>query len=145
MIHLEDVTPDNWRLDLSVGEDQRQFVSDSFKIMARAFAYRNNRSRAYVICEDEIPIGMAMYYDLDEWKAYDFSQFFIDQRYQRKGYGLNAAQTILDEMIADGKYDRVVLCYIDGNDAAKRMYEKLGFRHTGDADDDEIIMEKQLR
>ena len=145
MIHLEDVTPDNWRLDLSVGEDQRQFVSDSFKILARAFAYRNNRSRAYVIYEDEIPIGMAMYYDLDEWKAYDFSQFFIDQRYQRKGYGLNAAQTILDEMIADGKYDRVVLCYIDGNDAAKRMYEKLGFRHTGDADDDEIIMEKQLR
>lgn len=45
-------------------------------------------------------------------------------------------------MKADGKYDRVVLCYINGDEAAKNLYEKLGFHHTGQADEDEIIMEK---
>ncbi|MBQ7076604.1 MAG: GNAT family N-acetyltransferase [Lachnospiraceae bacterium] len=145
MIHLENVTPDNWRLGLSVSEDQKEFVSDSAGILARAYAYRGDRSKAYVIYDDETPVGMAMYHDLDVWHAYDFSQFFIDQRYQRKGYGLKSAQLILDDMKADGKYDRVVLCYIDGDDAAKCLYEKLGFTHTGEEDEDEIIMEKFLR
>ncbi len=145
MIHLETITPDNWRLGLSVSEEQQEFVSDNAGILARAYAYRNDRSRAYVIYDDEVPVGMAMYHDLDEWKAYDFSQFFIDQHYQRKGYGIKAAQLILDEMKADGKYDRVVLCYIDGDDAAKCLYEKLGFSLTGEADEEEIIMEKILR
>ena len=43
------------------------------------------------------------------------------------------------------KYGRVVLCYIEGDDPARKLYEKLGFRHTGEADGNEIIMEKLLR
>lgn len=134
MIRLVTITPDNWRLGLTVREDQYDYVSDSSGILARAYAYRDNRSQAFVI-----------YDDLDDWKAYDFSQFFIDHRYQRKGYGLKAAEMILEKMKADGKYDRVVLCYINGDEAAKNLYEKLGFHHTGQEDEDEIIMEKILR
>lgn len=145
MIHLEIVTPDNWRLGLEVREDQRNYVSNSSGILARAYAYRNSRSQAYVIYDDDVPVGMAMYHDLDDWKAYDFSQFFIDQRYQRKGFGQKAAELILGKMKADGKYDKAVLCYIDGDEAAKTLYEKLGFHHTGQADEDEIVMEILLR
>ena len=43
-------------------------------------------------------------------------------------------------MKADGKYSKVVLCYIQGNQAAKHLYEKIGFAETG-RDEDEIIME----
>ena len=145
MIHLETITPDNWRLGLSVREDQRKYVSDSSGILARAYANRNDRSQAFIIYDDDVPVGMAMYHDLDEWSAYDFSQFFIDHRYQRKGYGLTAAELILEKLKADGKYNKVVLCYIDGDDAAKNLYEKLGFHHTGEADGNEIIMEMLLR
>jgi diamine N-acetyltransferase len=145
MIHLETVTPENWRLGLSVRDDQRSFVSDSAGILARAYAYREDRSQAFVIYNDDLPVGMAMYHDLDDWKAYDFSQFFIDQRYQGKGFGHEAAAQILQMMKEDGQYDKVVLCYIDGDDAARKLYEKLGFIHTGEADGDEIIMELRLR
>ena len=48
-------------------------------------------------------------------------------------------------MRQDGKYDKVYLCYIEGDDAAKRLYEKLGFHHTGEAWEDEITMEMELR
>ncbi|MDE7280222.1 MAG: hypothetical protein K2N36_00580 [Ruminiclostridium sp.] len=44
----------------------------------------------------------------------------------------------------DGKYDRVELCYIEGNDAARKLYEKLGFSLTGNCEDDEIVMAKML-
>ena len=141
MIRLETITPENWRPGLSVREDQRSFVSDSAGILARAYAYRENRSQAYVIYNEDLPVGMAMYHDLEDLKAYDFSQFFIDQRYQGNGFGYEAARQILQIMKSDGKYDKVVLCYIEGNDAARRLYEKLGFHLTGDADGDEIIME----
>ena len=145
MIRLEPITPDNWRPDLHVREDQRCFVSDCSRILARAYAYREHRSRAFLICRDDTPVGMALYHDIEEWQAYDFSQLFIDQRYQGCGCGEEASRLILQAMREDGRYDRVVLCYIEGNTAARRLYEKLGFTHTGERDDDEIIMELRLR
>ena len=144
-IRLEEIDPENWRLGLKVSEAQKNYVSDSAKLLARAYAYRKSRSNAFVIYNDDIPVGMALYYDLDEMNAYDFSQLFIDERYQRKGFGIEAARQIIEMMERDGKFDKVVLCYIDGNEAAKKLYEKLGFKLTGECDEDEIVMEKRLR
>lgn len=144
MIRLVTIDPDNWRLGLKVSEAQKGFVSNSEKLLARAYAYRNSRSNAFVIYNDAIPVGMVLYYDCDEANAYDFSQLFIDERYQGKGFGIEAARQILEMMKSDGKYDKVILCYIDGNNAAKKMYEKLGFRLTGERDGNEIVMEKYL-
>ena len=145
MIRLKMVDSENWRLGLKVSESQKCFVSDDMRLLARAYAYRESRSNAYVIYNDDIPVGMALYYDCDELNAYDFSQIFIDERYQGQGFGAEAAQQILNIMKSDGKYNKVVLCYIDGNKAAKNMYEKLGFYLTGERDGDEIVMEKILR
>ena len=145
MIRLETVNPDNWRLRLKVSDAQKSFVADSATILARAYAYRESRSKAYVIYNDTLPVGMALYYDCAELNAYDLSQLFIDERYQGNGFGIEATKQILDKMKSDSKYDKVMLCYIDGNEVAKNMYEKLGFTLTGNRDEDEIIMEKALR
>ena len=144
MIRLETVNPDNWRLRLKVSDAQESFVADSATMLARAYAYRESRSKAYVIYNDTLPVGMALYYDCAELNAYDLSQLFIDERYQGNGFGIEATKQILDKMKSDSKYDKVILCYIDGNEAARNMYEKLGFTLTGDRDEDEIIMEKAL-
>lgn len=143
MIRLETVGPDNWRLGLHVRDDQKTFVASSAGILARAYAYREQRSRAFIIYDGETPIGMAMYYDFAD--SYDFSQFFIDERYQGRGCGYRAAKLVLQEMQNDGVHDKVVLCYVAGDEAAKRLYLKLGFTHTGEVDGDEIVMEKRLR
>ena len=145
MIRLEEIDPENWRLGLKVSEAQQHYVSDSAGLLARAYAYRNSRSNAFVIYHDDIPVGMALYYDWDEMNVYDFSQLFIDERYQGRGFGMEAARQILERMERDGKFDKVVLCYIDGNEAAKNLYEKLGFHLTGERYEDEITMEKRLR
>ena len=93
MIHLEEVSPDNWRLDLHVRNDQKDFAANSITLLARAYAYRNSGSRALIIYNEDIPIGMALYYYIDG--AYDFSQFFIDERYQGNGFGYEAAGHVL--------------------------------------------------
>lgn len=145
MIKMVEVDPDNWRLGLKVSESQKEFVCDSKGLLARAYAYRKSRSNAYVIYNDSVPVGMVLYYDCEELSAYNLSQFFIDERYQGKGLGIEATRQILEIMKDDGKYDKVVLCYIDGNETAKNMYEKLGFHLTGECEEDEIVMEKKLR
>ncbi len=143
MIRLEDIDEGNWRYPLKVSESQKNYVANSSVMLARAYAYRNQRSRAFVICEDETPVGMGLYYDCPEWEAYDFSQIFIDERYQGRGYGKEAIKLVLDIMKRDGKYSKVVLCYIAGNDAARKLYEQFGFTEI-DRDEDEIIMELRL-
>ena len=144
MLYLEEINPDNWRLGLKVAKEQENYVASDFRMLARAYAYREYRSKAFVIYNDATPVGMAMYYDCDELNAYDFSQLFIDERYQGNGYGYAAAAQIVERMKADGKFRKIILCYIEGNEAARKLYEKIGFYHTGEVDGDEIIMQMDL-
>ena len=47
-------------------------------------------------------------------------------------------------MRRDGRFPGVYLCYIEGNDAACRLYEQLGFARTGEDDGDELVMHRKL-
>ena len=143
MIRLEDIDEGNWRIPLRVSKAQEQYVANTTTILARAYAYRNARSQALVICEDDTPVGMVLYHDEDSLDAYIFSEILIDERFQGKGYGTTATKLVLDRMKEDGRYHKVVLCYIEGNDAAKKLYEGFGFVEI-DRDEDEIIMELQF-
>lgn len=143
MIRLEEVNPDNWRFGLDVRDDQKEYVASTMVLLARAYAYRSFRSNAFVIYNDETPVGMALYYDFED--AYNFSQFFIDERYQGRGFGYTAAEMIIQRMRDDGVFDKVILCYVEGDEAAKRLYLKLGFSHTGEVEEGEVVMEKPLR
>lgn len=143
MIRLEDIDEGNWRIPLSVSKAQEQFVASTTTILARAYAYRDARSQALLIYANETPVGMVMYHDEDSMGAYIFSEIFIDERFQGKGYGRAATKLVLDRMKEDGKYNKVVLCYIEGNTTAKKLYEGFGFVEI-DRDEDEIIMEMPL-
>ena len=144
MISLEQIGPENWRVELSVRDDQKDFVSPPTRLLARAWAYRDYNSRAFIIMFDDEPVGMALYYDIPELGAYDLSQLFIDRRFQGKGWGKQAAMLLLEKMEHEHRYDKVVLCYKEGNEVAEKMYLELGFVHTGERDLDEIIMEKRI-
>ena len=69
MIHLVDISPGNWRTKLQVSESQRYYVANSTVMLARAYAYREQRSRAFLIYEDETPVGMGLYRDCPEMEA----------------------------------------------------------------------------
>ena len=143
MVHLVDIDGGNWRIPLNVSKEQELYVATSTTILARAYAYRNSRSRAFLIHKDETPVGMVLYHDDESLDAYIFSEMFIDEKFQGKGYGRLATQLVLDDMKKDGKYNKVILCYIEGNDAAQKLYESFGFVEI-DRDEDEIIMELVL-
>lgn len=117
-----------WNLD--VEESQKPYVASVAVLLCRAYVYRDLRPRAFWIYSDGTAVGMALYYDCTEQESYDFSQIFIDKRYQGRGYGKAAVRLILDEMKRDGKYNKVIMCYVDGNDASRKLFEKFGFVET---------------
>lgn len=140
MIHFVDIDEENWRIPLKVSDSQKNYVAEPFKILARAYAYRNARSRAFIIHNEQNPVGMGLYYDYPDGNCYILSELFIDEHYQGIGYGKAATQLILDTLKSDGRYKKVILCYIEGNSTAKKLYEGFGFTET-DRDENEIIME----
>jgi len=143
MIHLVEIDSSNWRIPLKVSKEQEQYVANSTTILARAYAYRDSGSSALLVYEDETPVGMVLYHEEESEDAYVFSELFIDEKFQGRGYGKAATKLVLDNMKNDGKYSRVILCYIEGNDAAKNLYEGFGFTEI-ERDEDEIIMELKM-
>ncbi len=143
MLHLVDVDGDNWLSDLRVADSQTEYVLDPYGILARAYAYRDEGSRAFFIYNDDTPVGMGLYCSYPDLKAYELNQFFIDERYQGRGCGRAALELVLDEMRRVGRYRKVVLWYIDGDNAAENLYRQAGFR-TFCHIKDEIGMEMDL-
>lgn len=144
MLHFEPVDPGNWRTRLTVREDQRRFVAQPAAIMARAWAYRDMRSQVMYVCDDETIVGMILWHDLPACNCYVLSELLIDERHQRRGYGQWAVKTLLQMLRAEKKYPQVILCYVDGDEPARLLYEKCGFRRTCDDDEDELAMALQL-
>ncbi|GAA0126979.1 GNAT family N-acetyltransferase [Clostridium sp. CTA-19] len=142
MIYLKEVTGENWRkiIRLKVTEEQQCYVSSNTGILAKAYAYLFQRSQAKVIYDDCNIVGLIMYRDYDERNAYILDQLMIDSKFQRKGYGEKAVLEAIKIMKNDKKYNRIILCYCEGDNAAKNLYTKLGFYHTGEVDENEIIM-----
>ncbi len=139
MLKLVAVNEQNWLevRQLSVADDQKEFLDSPVGILARGYIYRDCRARVIGIARGDVIVGVALVKDLDEEPAcYDLQQFMIDKRYQGKGYGTEALRLILAELEKERKYDCVEVCVKKTDAAALCVYEKVGFADTGYIDDD---------
>ena len=133
---------DMWQLD--VEESQKHYVASIAVILGRSYIFREFRPRIFWIYSDDTAVGMALYYDCPEEESYDFSQIFIDKCHQGKGYGKEALKLLLDKIRQDGKYKKVTMCYVEGNDASRKLFEQFGFKEISHVWD-EIFMEMALQ
>lgn len=148
-IYFSNITPENCRIfnSLKVKDEQKDFVASNVAILAKAFTYRDYNSRVHAIYNDAEPIGMLMQHDYktDDKLSCLLDQFMIAEKYQGKGYGKASMETWLSMIKSEKQYDSIILCYIEGDEIARNLYLDLGFYHTGVVDEDEIIMEYDLK
>lgn len=139
MVKLTEITEDNWFdvADLSVKDNQRNYVAPAIGILARGYVYRDCNSRIYVIEKDGVIVGVSLVREFtDEPLGYDLQQFMIDQRYQDNGYGSAALGLILDKLREERHYDHVEVCVKKEDIVAIHLYEKHGFVDSGYIDED---------
>lgn len=127
--------------NLNLGYGQDKFVSHPVRSLAQAYIYYN-QCTPFAIYKDNTIIGYVMViYDYEE-ETYNIWHMMIDEKHQGKGYGSEAVKLCIDYIKSKpfGKSNDIVLtCHIN-NSHAIHVYEKLGFKDTGERDDDEIIM-----
>ena len=72
-------------------------------------------------------------------------QFMIAEQYQGNGFGKAAVNLWLSMIKDENKYAAVILCYKEKDTIARNLYLEIGFYHTGEIDEDEIIMKYDLK
>lgn len=151
---LRAVTQANWRatLGLEVHPDQQRFIADSTPIAAIALAKAYIRPggavwEPYAIYTGSTLVGfLELAYTPGSHDDYWVFHFFIDQRFQGRGYGQAAlAQLIalVQERYPDCHTLRLVVH--PENTRAQQLYTRAGFRATGELRWDEPVYQLALR
>lgn len=141
MIRLEKVSTENYKdcLDLSVSEEQLDFVSSNTLSLAKAYAYYDT-SMPFIVYDEDNMVGFMLLRYLEERSWYIIWQFMIDQRYQGRGYGKQAMRLAIEWMKKDKNCKQIALATKEGNIGAAKLYTQLGFKQLGEIVDGEIDM-----
>lgn len=150
-ITVAEVTRANWRATLALGvaPEQQRFIADYSPIAALGLAKAYIRPFGFIwtpyafYAHDQAAEGMLvgftmLAYTPQSAEDYWLFHFFIDQRYQGRGYGAEALQRI--SALARDAHPRsraLQLTVHPENTRAQRLYARAGFHPTGDMLDGE--------
>ncbi|WP_136689874.1 GNAT family N-acetyltransferase [Halorhabdus amylolytica] len=84
-----------------------------------------------LITADADPVGMASFHDLATEDRRGELGYWVAAAYQGNGYATDAVGTIVAYAFRDLGLHRVEAKVFDGNDASRRVLEKIGFTHEG--------------
>lgn len=146
MITLRKITLENRRemFRLEVTEEQRRFVASNLSSVASCYVLSVNGGNPMPFCiyADDCMVGFVMIvygitgYDMPPIADgnYCILRLMIDQKYQRKGYGREAMQEILNYIrgFPAGPAQQCWISYSPDNSVAKGLYENVGFTEIGE-------------
>lgn len=148
MITLRPVDRNNWVAcgRIAVGDHQLGLVASNLETIAESKFEPHYHLRA--IYHDEIVVGMLTYChenDPEDLGLYWIFRLIIDRSYQGKGFGSEAMKLAISQMKTLGAI-RIRTMQKPSNLIASSLYEKLGFRLTGEIlDDGDMVRELQLQ
>ena len=139
LITLREVTRDNFHAvrRLRVRDDQHDLVSPNTYSIAEAYVEPTFMPFG-LYAGDEL-VGFAMYGCEDDTGRWWIIRIMIDARFQGRGYGRSAMLALIRLMVERENCREIFISYMPGNHVAERLYGSLGFRKTGQIDDDELV------
>ena len=159
MVELKKIDRDNiWDVArLKVKRTQMNAVASNVESILEAFATRESGGTAlpFALYDGVALVGFAMigYGDLPEEDNpkiskdnYCIWRLMIDERWQGRGYGKQAIESILAYVRTRpcGEAEYCWISYDPENQRAKKLYAEFGFEETGDMDGDEAIAALKL-
>ncbi len=143
-VTLREITAETLRsiLELKVGPDQDGLVAPNAVSIAQAHFSDHAWFRA--IYADETPVGFVMLDDQPEKSEYYLWRYMIDARYQKLGFGRQALQLLIEHVKTRPNATELFLSYVPKESGPRGFYEKLGFVHTGEEEDGELVMRLEL-
>lgn len=139
-VTLREVNADTVRAicKLSVRDDQGQFVAPNAVSIAQAYFADHAWFRA--VYADEIPVGFLMLSDRPDKHEYYLWRFMIDARYQGMGFGARALKLLIAHVKTRPGATELLTSVVQAEGGPQGFYEALGFKLTGEYEDDEAVM-----
>jgi diamine N-acetyltransferase len=134
--------------NLAVTPDQQGFVASNAVSLAEALFSPEAWYRAIYLAGD--PVGFVMLYDETlrkpppEIPQIALWRFMIDARFQGRGVGKAALEQVIAHVRAKRAVSLLTVSYVPGPGCPEPFYLGCGFRHTGQVDDGEIVLELPL-
>lgn len=120
-------------------EEQREMVSPLWFIIGRAYLYKDNYFPCIIYTLDDKPIGFISFSTwIGNSEAYSWS-YFIDLKYQGKGYGKSAAELAINILKTANQNKTIKLATEKNNTKAHKLYSSLGFSKSSEMDGDDIV------
>lgn len=143
MIEFKPITEENFFAIVNMRRpEEERFVASNERSLAQAWLWRENGDVfPFAIYAGGQPVGFMMLEEDAEERTLILWRIMFPEENTNQGYGGQAVQKVIDLARASGKYDKMVLDYVPGNERAAHLYEKLGFRPTGEISNGEIVME----
>lgn len=129
---------------LSVAESQKGFVAPNAVSLSQALFAPEAWYRA-IYCDDE-PAGFVMLADdtlktpPPENPGIGVWRLMIDAKFQGRGIGRAAMARVIEHVRGKGCFRSLELSYVPGPGCPEPFYRSLGFRPTGQMDEDEIVL-----
>lgn len=134
MLSLRPITKENLIpvTDLEMEDSQKGFVEDNLFSLAECYLYKEFIPKA--IYDDEEVIGFVLYYFVEGDPDFVFlHRIMVDKSKQGKGYGVKSLELCIEEFKKEfPSIGCVELIHYPDNDRAAAVYEKAGFKLTGD-------------
>lgn len=105
--------------------------------------------RPTAIADGDQFIGFAMYglwINEGEGGRVWLDRFFIDERFQGKGYAKPVLKLLIQKIVDEYNYDKLYLSVYETNIVAIKIYKSLGFEFNGELDiNKELIMVLEMQ
>jgi diamine N-acetyltransferase len=153
-VTIHNVTRANWRatLPLAVRSDQQRFIAGYAPIAAIILSKAcvgadGMRWEPYAFSAGEALVGMATLASEPERPGLIWLyHFFIDERYQGRGYGQEALAALISRVKRrQPPCQSLLLTVHPENHVAQRLYTAMGFAPTGDEREGEPVYRLALR
>lgn len=143
MVELRVINEDNYPecLNLSASVENEDFVDSVAYSLAEAWVYYKD-TKPFAIYENDKLIGFVSMYVGEE--NYQIINFLIDDAFQRKGFGTEAARACI--RFLRSKYDAGIISAPVKleHTAAQKFWGKLGFSFSDNVEDGYIFMRLYL-
>lgn len=142
MISFRKITEENFDAIIKMRRpDGEGYVASNAYSLAQAWLYRDaNDVYPFAIYDDEMPVGFMMLDEDLEERSLVIWRIMFPVEHQNKGFGTLAIKKIIQMAKESGKYDFMIIDYVPENKIAGHIYEKVGFRPTGEMSNGEIVM-----
>ncbi len=139
-VTLEPVNRANFRacVDLVVAPDQKMFVATN--VFSIAQAKIEPTWTPFAVRAGDVVVGFAMYGQEVESGNWWIIRVMIGAAYQSHGFGHATIAGLIARLTDREGAGEIRLGCVLGNDRARRLYERHGFLHTGEIEDNEAIM-----